>query len=65
MHHHLNARFRRRIDNIKPDLVLVIFGFDLSIKSLEFLHQRKIVSVCWWLNDPFQFNRSLDKSTLL
>ena len=62
VYHHLNARFRRRIDNIKPDLVLVIFGFDLSIKSLEFLRQRKIVSVCWWLNDPFQFKRSLDKA---
>jgi spore maturation protein CgeB len=60
--YHLNSRFRDKVENIEPDLVLVIFGFDISIKSLEFLRQRRIVSACWWLNDPFQFNRSLEKA---
>lgn len=57
-----NERFRRQIEQEKPDIVLTIYGFHLSVESLQYLKRRNILSVCWWLNDPFQFERSLKKA---
>ncbi|MDP1606533.1 MAG: glycosyltransferase [Rhodocyclaceae bacterium] len=59
----VNKRFRRVVDSVRPDLMLTIFGFNLSEASLDMLKQRGIARVCWWLNDPFQFKRSLDKAS--
>lgn len=61
-HANLNRRFRHVVDSIRPDLMLTVFGFDLSEASLAHLKQRGITRACWWLNDPFQFKRSLAKA---
>ncbi len=61
-HDSLNKRFQQCIHNLKPDLVLVIFGFDLSFESLRLLKSQNITSICWWINDPFQLKRSLQKA---
>lgn len=61
-HGSLNRRFRAVVEALKPDLMLTIFGFDLSSESLELLRRNGIPRVCWWLNDPFQFQRSLNKA---
>lgn len=58
-----NARLRKAIDRFKPDLFLALFGFDISIESLEYLRKQGIPSACWWINDPFQLPRSLKKSS--
>ena len=57
-----NARLRKAIDHFKPDLFLTLFGFDISIESLDYLRNLGIPSACWWINDPFQLPRSLKKS---
>ena len=61
-HGRLNRRFRSVVEETNPDLMLTIFGFDLSEISLSFLKKKGIPRVCWWLNDPFQFKRSLSKA---
>jgi spore maturation protein CgeB len=58
----LNTRFIDKVNSVNPDLVLIIFGFDVSIDALQYLNQKNIVVACWWLNDPFQFDRSLKKA---
>jgi spore maturation protein CgeB len=55
----MNYRLRRLIERDRPDLMLAVFGFDISTDTLNFLKQRNIPRACWWLNDPFQFSRSL------
>ncbi len=62
LHGSLNRRFRSIVEATAPDVMLTIFGFDLSEESLLFLKSRGIPRVCWWLNDPFQFKRSLAKA---
>ncbi|MDP2751664.1 MAG: hypothetical protein Q8O31_03550 [Rhodocyclaceae bacterium] len=61
-HQCANQRLIQVADAIHPDLMLAIFGFDLTPESLEYLKSRSIVRACWWLNDPFQFDRSLTKA---
>jgi len=62
-HGSLNHRFRRVVEDAKPDFVIAIFVFDFSVETLLFLKSKGIKSACWWLNDPFQFKRSLQKAT--
>lgn len=61
-HQGVNRRFRRVADAVRPDLMLAVFGFDLAPDSLEYLKSRGIARACWWLNDPFQFDRSLARA---
>jgi len=58
----LNRRFRRAVDAAKPDLLLTLYGFNLSKESLDHLRRAGVPSACWWINDPFQFERSLRKA---
>ncbi len=58
----VNRRLRREIEGARPDLFVTLFGFDVSPESLEFMRSRKLASVCWWINDPFQFTRCLEKA---
>lgn len=57
-----NMRLRRAIDRFEPDLFLTLFGFDISIDSLDYLREQGVPSACWWINDPFQLPRSLKKA---
>jgi len=61
-HQYANQRLLRVADAVRPDLMLAIFGFDLTPESLEYLKAHGITRACWWLNDPFQFDRSLAKA---
>lgn len=58
----VNRRLRKLVDACKPDLFLTLFGFDLSTRSLEHLRRSGVPRVCWWLNDPFQFERSMKRT---
>ena len=58
----LNQRLRATVDQSRPELLFAIFGFDLSEVSLDYLKRRGVISACWWLNDPFQFSRALQKA---
>jgi len=58
----VNRRLRRVVEARNPDLFVTLFGFDVSPESLEFMRRRSLASVCWWINDPFQFERSLKKA---
>jgi spore maturation protein CgeB len=55
----LNERLLKAVEKFKPDLFLSIFGFDLFPETLEKIRGKKILTACWWLNDPFQFDRAL------
>ncbi|MBM4006251.1 MAG: glycosyltransferase [Planctomycetes bacterium] len=55
----LNRRFRRDVERFQPDLVLSFYGWRIAGDELERLRERRIVSACWWLNDPFEPASSL------
>lgn len=55
-----NANLRENLQSFKPDLFLAIFGFEHSPQSLKFARKLKIPTACWWINDPFQFKRSME-----
>ncbi len=59
---HTNRRLRKLVDRVRPDLFITLFGFDVSAESLQHLRARGIPTACWWINDPFQFQRSLKKA---
>lgn len=61
-HRFMNQYLKIRVTRSKPDLFLTLFGFDLDVEVLRFTRRKNIVSVCWWLNDPFQLERSLTKA---
>ncbi len=58
----VNLHLRRVIDEWRPSVFIAIFGIDVSIETLEYLRARHVASACWWINDPFQFQRSLRKA---
>lgn len=51
-------RLIEAIEESKPDLFLTLYGFNVGAQVLEFLRERNIPRVNWWLNDPFQFERA-------
>lgn len=57
----VNQRIRRLVDAVHPDVFITLFGFDVSVPTLEYLRQKGIPTACWWINDPFQFERSAQK----
>lgn len=57
-----NRRLRKLVEETRPDLFIALFGFDISAQSLAWLKQQQIPTVCWWINDPFQFQRSLKQA---
>src|SRR5262245_26562981 len=52
-------RLLAAIDETRPDLFLTIFGANVAPGVLAELRRRGVKSVNWWLNDPFQFERSV------
>jgi spore maturation protein CgeB len=55
----LNARLLAAVKKFKPELYLSIFGFDILPETIHAIHDAGIRTACWWLNDPFQFDRGL------
>lgn len=60
----MNWRLRRMIINTRPDVFITLYGFFLDPDTLGLLRTLKIPSACWWINDPFQFQRSMEKAAL-
>lgn len=56
----LNLRIRRAVLDFRPDLFLAIFGFDLYPETVAAFRGAEIRTACWWLNDPFQFDRGAE-----
>lgn len=56
----VNRRIRREIFNIKPDVLFTIYGVPLSKNTLDYAREFGVKTACWWINDPFQFQRGLD-----
>lgn len=54
---HMNRRFCKMIEAVKPDLLFTVYGMDLATSSLEYARSVGTVRACWWLNDPFQTHR--------
>lgn len=46
------------VNRKKPDVFLTIFGFNHSPDVITKISRLGIPTICWWLNDPFQFERS-------
>jgi len=58
----LNQELVKLIKQEKPDLFLTIFGFNHSVEVVERVKSLGVPTACWWLNDPFQFERSAAKA---
>jgi spore maturation protein CgeB len=55
----LNQRVLDEVRQFRPDLFLAIFGFDLFPETIATIRKSGANTACWWLNDPFQFERGL------
>ena len=55
----LNQRLLKAAVAFHPDLLLAIFGFDIFPETIATLRKAGVRTACWWLNDPFQFERGL------
>lgn len=53
----INKRIRGRLKNFNPELLFTIYGIHLSQQTLFYAKKKGIKTACWWLNDPFQFER--------
>ncbi|HKQ30063.1 MAG TPA: glycosyltransferase [Burkholderiales bacterium] len=58
----VNRRLRRVLESVCPDLFVTLFGFDISVESLAHMRRLGIPTACWWINDPFQYERSVKKA---
>jgi spore maturation protein CgeB len=54
----VNKRIIRLAKTKKPDIFFTVYGFDIFPETYDRLRQMGILRICWWLNDPFQFERS-------
>ncbi len=50
------------VERYKPDLFLAIYGVNHSVELIDKVKAMGIPAVCWWLNDPFQFERSAERA---
>lgn len=53
----LNHRLAKAMRDFQPNFFLAIFGFDIFPATIAALRERGARTACWWLNDPFQFER--------
>ncbi len=61
---HINNELRGLANSFRPDIFLTIFGFDHDRATIEYMKKKGIRTACWWLNDPFQFKRSLAQASV-
>lgn len=55
----MNSRLKEITKTYRPDIFITIFGFDHDRETIEYIMGKGILTICWWLNDPFQFHRSI------
>ncbi len=58
----MDNKIIKTIERTKPDLFLAIYGVNHSIELINKIKKRGIPTACWWLNDPFQFERSTERA---
>jgi spore maturation protein CgeB len=58
----MDKRLMRLVEHTRPDVLLTIYGFNHSPAALDRLRAMGVPTACWWLNDPFQFDRSALKA---
>jgi spore maturation protein CgeB len=46
------------VERARPELFVTLYGANVAERVLAELRVRKVPSVNWWLNDPFQFERA-------
>ena len=51
-------RLMAAIEAHKPDLFITLYGANVDASVLAELRRRRIATVNWWLNDPFQWERA-------
>ena len=52
------ARLLAAVESARPDLFVTLFGVNIADRVLAAVRARGAASANWWLNDPFQFERS-------
>src|SRR5258706_4881066 len=52
------ARLLAAVESARPDLFVTLFGVNVADRVLAAVRARGAASANWWLNDPFQFERS-------
>jgi spore maturation protein CgeB len=60
---YLNARLLKEYQDFRPELFISIFGFDIFPETIDRMRKKGTRTACWWLNDPFQFDRGLFLAT--
>ena len=53
------ARLLAAVEEHRPELFLALYGVNVSRRVLDELRARRTLTVNWWLNDPFQWQRAL------
>jgi spore maturation protein CgeB len=61
---HIDKVLIEAAKGFRPDIFLTIFGFDHRKIVIERMKSMGIITICWWLNDPFQFKRSVDRASV-
>lgn len=61
---YINFRLKKLINTFKPHIFLTIFGFQHDAATIEYIKSKGILTICWWLNDPFQFRRSITQASI-
>lgn len=56
---YIDSKLIQLVQRTKPDLFLTVFGFDHRESIIKEIRSKGVISICWWLNDPFQIKRSL------
>ncbi|MEW6162048.1 MAG: glycosyltransferase [Nitrospirota bacterium] len=56
---YINRKVEGLVNNFRPDVFFTICGFDHGRTSIEYIKNKCVLTICWWLNDPFQLKRSL------
>ena len=59
---YVDKKTMQLIEKFKPDLFFTIYGFNHSPEVINKIKSKGIPTLCWWLNDPFQFERSVAKA---
>jgi len=55
---YMDRRLLALVRKTRPDAFLTIYGVDHGIQLIESVKAEGVTTICWWLNDPFQFERS-------
>ncbi len=61
---YMDRKLLALVEKTHPDALLTLYGLDHGAYTLEKIKARGIPTICWWLNDPFQFERSVTRAGL-